>query len=524
MNAPNVEKHIGQYKILRTLGAGGMGTVYLGEHLLLGRRAAIKTLLPSLSSHREIVDRFFNEARAISAISDPGVVQIFDFGYHVDGTAYIVMEFLEGESLAQRLDRLAKLPLADSLRITRQIASSLAAAHARGIIHRDLKPGNVFLIRDSEAQGGERTKILDFGIAKLISSPTDLVTTQTGMMLGTPIYMSPEQCRGGGKIDHRSDIYSVGAALFHMLTGVPPFDCDSVGDFIAAHLREEPPTPSELAPELSPAVDALVLRCLAKDPQDRFQSMSELSAACDEILATLSEPGRVAPPPPVLPKTPLGSGFHSAYDVNHSSHARARTPRPTPMTLNEKRPTGTKPSHPWFVDSLNPASSANLRDDAPDWEEPERGMSMLQRIGLVAALFVGLIGGIAVTGYLMDDSDDRARAATVNAPGPTEVTAPAAGTTNEAKPPEPVAGGDVAVEPELDPTAEAPAAAPAADEPVPLELPEVIDELNKAPTAKQKPDRPHPARTNQRPRPRRPVTEPDSIPETSSQEDLYDTR
>src|SRR4026209_1833849 len=124
-----------------------MGTVYLGEHLLLGRRAAIKTLLPSLSSHREIVDRFFNEARAISAISDPGVVQIFDFGYHVDGTAYIVMEFLEGESLAARLDRLRMWPLVGSLRLARQLASSLGEAHARGIVHRDLKPGNVFVIR-----------------------------------------------------------------------------------------------------------------------------------------------------------------------------------------------------------------------------------------------------------------------------------------------------------------------------------------------------------------------------------------
>src|SRR5512139_2968272 len=121
-----------------------MGTVYLGEHILLGRRAAIKTLLPGLSSQREIVDRFFNEARAISAISDPGVVQIFDFGYHVDGTAYIVMEYLEGESLAARLERLEKLPLVEALRLARQLSSSRGAAHARDIVHRDLKPGNVF--------------------------------------------------------------------------------------------------------------------------------------------------------------------------------------------------------------------------------------------------------------------------------------------------------------------------------------------------------------------------------------------
>lgn len=227
MSAPSVEKHIGQYKILRTLGAGGMGTVYLGEHRLLGRRAAIKTLLPALSSHREIVDRFFTEARAISAISDPGVVSIFDFGYHVDGTAFIVMEFLEGESLSARLERLGTLRLVDALRLARQLSSSLAAAHDRGIVHRDLKPGNVFLVRDPEVPGGERTKILDFGICKL-GDPECTTTTQTGTMLGTPVYMSPEQCRGAGRVDHRSDIYSLGCVLFHMLAGRPPFDCESV--------------------------------------------------------------------------------------------------------------------------------------------------------------------------------------------------------------------------------------------------------------------------------------------------------
>src|SRR3982751_5073497 len=144
-----------------------MGLVFLGEHTLLGRRAAIKTLLPTVAANHEIVERFFNEARATSAIADPGVIQIFDFGYHVDGTAYIVMELLEGEALSTRVDRLRQLPLPHARPLARQIAGSLAAAHARNIVHRDLKPENIFLVRDVEAQGGERTKILDFGICKL---------------------------------------------------------------------------------------------------------------------------------------------------------------------------------------------------------------------------------------------------------------------------------------------------------------------------------------------------------------------
>src|ERR1044071_5484017 len=155
---------VGQYRIIKKIGAGGMGLVFLGEHTLLGRRAAIKTLLPTVASNHEIVERFFNDARATSAIADPGIIQVFDFGYHVDGTAYIVMELLEGEALASRIERLGKLAPAHALRIARQITGSLAAAHAQGIVHRDLKPENIFLVADAEAQGGERTKILDFGI------------------------------------------------------------------------------------------------------------------------------------------------------------------------------------------------------------------------------------------------------------------------------------------------------------------------------------------------------------------------
>jgi serine/threonine-protein kinase len=158
---------IGQYRVLRKIGEGGMGAVFLAEHTLIGRRAAIKVLLPELSQRREIVDRFFNEARATTAVSDPGIVQVFDFGFHTDASAYIVMEFLEGEPLDARLKRLGTVAVADALRITRQVSGSLAAAHARGIVHRDLKPDNIFMVRDAEAIGGERPKILDFGIAKL---------------------------------------------------------------------------------------------------------------------------------------------------------------------------------------------------------------------------------------------------------------------------------------------------------------------------------------------------------------------
>jgi serine/threonine-protein kinase len=281
----NAGTSIGPYRIVKKIGEGGMGAVYMAEHALLGRAAAIKVLLPALSSQREIVDRFFNEARATTAVNDPGIVQVFDFGFHTDGSAYIVMELLDGESLEARIHRRA-LSVADALRITRQVAGSLAAAHARGIVHRDLKPDNLFMVRDAEARGGERPKILDFGIAKLTGDTGDRARTRTGTVMGTPVYMSPEQCRGAGTIDHRCDIYSLGCVLYHLLAGRPPFDFEGVGEIISAHLRE-PPKP----PGVTPAIDELVLRCLAKAPEQRFQSMAELQAACEAQLARLTGAG-----------------------------------------------------------------------------------------------------------------------------------------------------------------------------------------------------------------------------------------
>lgn len=473
----NVETHIGQYKILRTLGAGGMGTVYLGEHILLGRRAAIKTLLPTLSSQREIVDRFFNEARAISAISDPGVVQVFDFGYHVDGTAYIVMEFLEGESLSARLDRLGKLPLLDALRITRQIAGSLAAAHARSIVHRDLKPGNVFMIRDSEAQGGERTKILDFGICKLGDQSSDGTSTQTGQMLGTPVYMSPEQCRGAGHVDHRSDIYSVGCALFHMLTGRPPFDCESAGEFIAAHLKEEPPKPGDIEPTIPRAVDALVMRCLAKNPRDRFQSITELQKAVERVLAEISDSGVNASATPIA-KTPLATGFKSAYDANRGNSER----------------TADTTGHEWFYDSQAQAP-APISDE---WKTPSSRQGIARVAVLAAALFVGLVGGLAATSEYLEEKTPVASpaleaSAPVDEPGHHDVTL----AREPAPPPEPVS--DVAAADEQQ-----------AEQPV-------VEEQPPAPAIKKVARPPRPRVIH--PKPRRNV---DAGSDDS--EDLYDTR
>ena len=280
---------IGAYRIVHKLGQGGMGTVYLGEHTLLERKAAIKVLLPSLCADEDIVKRFFNEARAVTRIADAGIVQVFDFGVHSDGSAFIVMELLEGEAMDRRLARVGRFGCMECLRLMQQICMSLAVAHAKGVVHRDLKPENIFLVGDAAVAGGERTKILDFGIAKLSgANDKSVLKTQTGTMIGTPVYMSPEQCRGAGEIDHRADIYTIGCVMCTMLTGTPPFDYAAPGELVAAHLMEDPPLMSSRVEDLPDVIEQIIQKCLCKDPDERFQTMAELAEALAEAEDAMS--------------------------------------------------------------------------------------------------------------------------------------------------------------------------------------------------------------------------------------------
>ncbi|ACY16289.1 serine/threonine-protein kinase [Haliangium ochraceum] len=275
-----IGEKLGSYRVVQKIGEGGMGAVYVGEHELLSRKAAIKVLLPMLSNDEELVQRFFNEAKAATVINHAGIVQVFDFGTTASGQAFLVMEFLEGEALEQRLERLGRLPVADALRIVRHCAGALHAAHEVGIVHRDLKPDNIFLVPDPQVEGGERSKILDFGIAKLTDErQSGSVKTRTGSLMGTPTYMAPEQCRGAGEVDLRADIYSMGCVLFHLVSGRPPFVGAGVGEVLAAHLREPAPPVRAFAPDVPPAVEALIARTLAKEPGDRFPDMKAFSAA-----------------------------------------------------------------------------------------------------------------------------------------------------------------------------------------------------------------------------------------------------
>ncbi len=276
---------VGSYRITGQIGAGGMGAVYEAEHLLLGRRAAVKVLLPDRCSDKDIVERFFNEARATTRIQHPGIVKIYDYGHLESGNAFIVMELLEGESLGTRLKREGHFTSTQAIAIARHIAGLLGEAHRHGIIHRDLKPDNVFLVPDPALPRGERAKVLDFGIAKLADDEDGTgLQTKTGTLMGTPVYMSPEQCRGAGAIDHRSDIYALGCVLYQMLCGRPPFIAEGSGEVIAAHIHVEPSPVRVYESSIPPSLEKVVMKLLEKDVNERYQTMEEVIEALNEAV------------------------------------------------------------------------------------------------------------------------------------------------------------------------------------------------------------------------------------------------
>jgi eukaryotic-like serine/threonine-protein kinase len=267
---------VSSYRIESKIGQGGMGDVYLGVHDLMGKRVAIKVLRAEHSENNDVIERFFREARAIALLSHPGAVDVYDTGRLDDGRAYIVMAYLEGLDLKQRLQHGPMEPELQ-LAVAKQIAETLSAAHDKGIIHRDLKPDNVFLL------AGDRVKILDFGVAKLVDQTVN-VKTKTVAILGSPPYMSPEQCRGAGFVDHRSDIYALGCLMFEMAARRAPFVCKGFGDYLIAHCVDPAPLPSSLVP-IDPAYERIIMKALAKKPEERQATMAEVLSELESLKA-----------------------------------------------------------------------------------------------------------------------------------------------------------------------------------------------------------------------------------------------
>jgi serine/threonine-protein kinase len=286
VGAALIGQRFGNYRSISLLGEGGMGAVYLAEHPDIGRKVAIKVLRSEFSRDAQLLGRFMNEARAANAIRHPNIIEILDSGTTEQGMPYLVMELLEGEVLAGRLRRLGRLSLPNALEFAYQSASAVGAAHRKGIVHRDLKPDNLFVVPDEHDPARERIKVLDFGIAKLqMRAVGDSVKTRTGTLMGTPVYMSPEQSMGTKEVDHRSDIYSLGVIIYEMICGKPPFFSEGFGELVHLHLNVPPPPPRTLLPSLPENVEALILKTLAKKPEDRYQSMAELQEAIKDVSA-----------------------------------------------------------------------------------------------------------------------------------------------------------------------------------------------------------------------------------------------
>ena len=276
-NASLINHTIGNYRVTSLLGEGGMGVVYLAQHPVFGRKVAIKLLHAVLARDQDIVARFFNEARAIHMVAHENIVEILDFGQTPDGQPYFIMEYLSGESLTEAIARGPMTPEQVEA-IAVQMCRALGAAHAKGIVHRDLKPHNVQLV--IKADGALQVKILDFGVAKILASPdgASSVKTRTGSLMGTPLYMSPEQCKGAGVLDHRTDIYSLGVILFEMI-GPAAVQRRGRGRAVREAHAGGPAPVTDFAPHAPPHMAAAIMKSLAKDPAARFQTMEDYRKA-----------------------------------------------------------------------------------------------------------------------------------------------------------------------------------------------------------------------------------------------------
>ncbi len=269
---------VGNYRITGKLGEGGMGEVFLAEHPIIGRKVALKAIHRQFAHNAEVVARFVTEARAVNQIGHDHIVDVTDFGHTPAGDFYFIMEYLPGEMLSARIGGVP-FPPARAIDIAAQIADALEASHQQGVIHRDLKPDNILLV----SRDGTRdfVKVFDFGLAKLTHKAPGTPTHDTGagIVMGTPFYMSPEQCNGKREVDHRADVYALGVILFQMLTGRVPFTGEGFGEVMAQHLCRAAPAVRRLVPDVPPALEAIVSRALAKEPDERFQTMAELRAA-----------------------------------------------------------------------------------------------------------------------------------------------------------------------------------------------------------------------------------------------------
>jgi tRNA A-37 threonylcarbamoyl transferase component Bud32 len=276
-------KQLGQYRLKQKLGSGGMGEVYLAEHQMMKRPCAVKLIRPEKAGDPRMLARFEREVRATAKLSHWNSIDIYDYGRTADGTFYYVMEYLPGHNIGEIVQQYGPIPPARAVYLLDQVCGALAEAHSIGLVHRDIKPANIFCAY----RGGvfDVIKLLDFGLAKpTMEKNADVQLTMAGQVTGSPMFMSPEQASGEEGVDARSDIYSLGAVIYYILTGQPPFNSDNPLKMMIAHASQEVVPPSRLNPDIPRELEEIVLRCLEKDPEHRYQDVASLRAALRELV------------------------------------------------------------------------------------------------------------------------------------------------------------------------------------------------------------------------------------------------
>ena len=439
----------GKYKVLRLLGAGGMGSVWVAEHTLLQRPVAVKILDSTARKDGNAVQRFLREAQTAARLRSDHIVDVLDVGMFDDGTPFLVMELLEGETLAQRIKRLGRLTQQEATLFADQLLDGLGAAHTAGVIHRDIKPDNCFITLKN---GRDHLKLLDFGISKVAGDPRELRMTKTGVVMGTPYYMAPEQARGSKDIDHRCDLYAVGAILYECVAGRVPFDAESVNELLFKIVLEPIAPPRTLAPELDASFEELILFAMGREPGQRFQSAQEFRDALAHFNVRRSQPNSgtlirspssgtaIGTPPFTAVGTPVGARVIVRSTPPGQTHSEfggagegpvSGTSLTAPIESNPAL-SARSPSHPEAnapAYSARPTPSGNLGMSATGPIHPSNAPSRKKSPAVVGAVaFAGacLLGGVVWIAT-------RAPAATTT-PSSAAQQGEAATTTDESKP------------------------------------------------------------------------------------------